>query len=324
MNIKKRHLVGIDVSKDTFNAHYGNKDSKYRNSRIGWQKLAKEAPSNSVYAMEATGYYHYRLASYLHSKGFAVIVFNPYRVKHYFQSLGIKAKTDKIDARKIADYAFAKGVQLREWKPLSPKHARARVIVSLLNGLSRFERSSGNIKHSLGLVLSKKDYLFNSMNEIKNVCGKNQKELEKELYSLCTELFPDNFRLLKTIPGIGAKTAAVMLVCCKGLNEFPTYRQLVSFIGLAPTVKESGTSVKGKGRISKTGNPYLRGLLFMCAMSAINLNGVARSLYSRLIARGKCKMLAIVAVMHRLVKICFGVVQSGEPCRGGKMLLPLT
>jgi transposase len=87
MNIKKRHLVGIDVSKDTFNAHYCNNDCKYRNSRKGWQMLAKEAPPNSVYAMEATGYYHYRLASYLHSKGFAVVVFNPYRVKHYFQSL---------------------------------------------------------------------------------------------------------------------------------------------------------------------------------------------------------------------------------------------
>jgi len=319
MNIKKNALVGIDVSKDTFNAHFSNKDRKYKNSRKGWQMLVKEAPPNSAYAMEATGYYHYRLASYLHSKGFAVVVFNPYRVKHYFQSLGIKAKTDKIDALKIADYALAKGVQLREWKPLPPKHARARVIVSLLSGLSRFERSSGNIKHSLSLVLSKTDNLFNSMSEVKSVCVSHQKELEKELYQLCGELFPTQFRLLKTIPGIGSKTAAVMLVCCKGLSEFPAYRQLVSFIGLAPTVKESGTSVRGKGRISKTGNPYLRGLLFMCAMSAINLRGVSKNLYNRLLAKGKNKMLAMVAVMHRLVKISFGVVQSGEPYRGNSM-----
>ena len=319
MNIKKRALVGIDVSKDTFNAHFGGKDCKYKNNRKGWQMLAREAPQNSTYAMEATGYYHYRLASYLHSKGFAVLVLNPYRVKLYFQSLGIKAKTDKMDACKILDYALEKNVQLRAWKPMLPKHARARVIVSLLNGLSRFERSSGNIKHSLGLVLSKKDNLFNSMNDVKSVCVEHQKALEKDLYKLCGELFPEQFRLLKTIPGIGSKTAAIMLVCCKGLSEFPSYRQLVSFIGLSPTVKESGTSVKGKGRISKTGNSYLRGLLFMCAMSSINLTGVTKNLYDRLLSKGKNKMLAMVAVMHRLVKISFGVVQSGEPYRGNKM-----
>jgi transposase len=319
MNIKKSALVGIDVSKDTFNAHFSNRDCKYKNTRKGWQMLVKEAPQNSSYAMEATGYYHYRLASFLHSKGFVVIVFNPYRVKRYFESLGTKAKTDKIDARNIADYALAKGNQLREWKPLSPKHARARVIVSLLSGLSRFERSSGNMKHSLSLVLSKKDNLFNSVNDVKSVCRDHQRALEKELYKLVGELFPDKFRLLKTIPGIGAKTAAVMLVCCKGLNEFPTYRQLVSFIGLAPTVKESGISVRGKGRISKTGNPYLRGLLFMCAMSAINLKGVSKNLYTRLLSKGKNKMLSMVAVMHRLVKIAFGVVQSNESYKGGNL-----
>jgi transposase len=320
MNIKKSALVGIDVSKDTFNARFANKDRKYKNTRKGWQMLVKNAPLNSSYAMEATGYYHYRLASYLHSKGFPVVVFNPYRVKHYFQSLGIKAKTDKIDARNIADYALAKGVQLRSWKPLTPKHARARVIVSLLNGLSRFDGSAGNIKHSLGLVLSKSDKLFNSMNDVKSVCRSHQKSLEKELYRLCGELFPSQFRLLRTIPGIGSKTASVMLVCCKGLNEFPGYRQLVSFIGLAPTVKESGTSVRGKGRISKTGNPYLRGLLFMCAMTAARVKGVCKNFYGRLVSKGKSKMLAMVAVMHRLVKIAFGVVQSSEPYKGGKTI----
>ena len=319
MHIKKSSLVGIDVSKDTFNAHFSNRDCKYKNNRKGWQMLVKDAPQNSSYAMEATGYYHYRLASYLHSKGFAVVVFNPFRVKRYFESLGIKAKTDKIDARNISDYALAKGNHLRAWKPMSPKHARARVIVSLLSGLSRFERSSGNIKHSLSLVLSKSDSLFNSMTDVKDVCRHHQKALEKELYILCNELFPDSFHLLKTIPGIGSKTAAVMLVCCKGLNEFPAYRNLVSFVGLAPTVKESGTSVKGKGRISKTGNPYLRGLLFMCAMSAINIKGVSKNLYNRLLIKGKNKMLAMVAVMHRLVKIAFGVVHSGEPYKGGNL-----
>jgi transposase len=320
MNIKKSALVGIDVSYKTFNAHFKGMDFKYDNTRKGWQRLSKDAPSNSVYAMEATGYYHYRLASYLHSKGFKVVVFNPYFVKHWVQSLGLRTRTDKIDARQIGLYALAKEARIKEWKPLSPLHSRARVIVSLLSGLSGLVKSAVNINHSISLVVGKSSDMLDAMSSVSGVCKKREKALEKELVDIVKKLFPQQFRLLMTIPGLGSKTVCVFLVCCKGLNEFPGYRQLVSFIGLAPTVKESGTSVRGRGRISKTGNPYLRGLLFMCAMTAARVKGVCKNLYVRLVSKGKSKMLAMVAVMHRLVKIAFGVVQSNEPYKGGKTI----
>jgi len=318
MNIKKSALVGIDVSYKTFNAHFSGMDFKYDNTRKGWQRLVKEAPSDSVYAMEATGYYHYRLASWLHSKGFKVIVFNPYFVKHWCQSLGSKSKTDKIDARQISLYALSKESRAKEWKPLSPLHSRARVIVSLLNGLSGLGKSAGNINHSISLVVGKTSDMLDTMSSVSCVCKEQESKLEKELVDIVKKLFPQQFKLLLSIPGLGAKTVCVFLVCCKGFEEFSSYRQLVSYIGLAPTVKESGTSVKGRSRISKTGNNYLRSLLFMCALTALSRCSPCKDLYDRLTCRGKPKKLAIIAVMHRLAKIAFGVVQSGEPCRGGK------
>ena len=317
MNIKKSALVGIDVSYKTFNAHFGGMDCKYDNTRKGWQKLVKDAPSGSVYAMEATGYYHYRLASYLHSKGLRVIVFNPYFVKHWVQSLGSKAKTDRIDARVIGLYALTGEARVKEWAPLSPLHSRARVIVSLLNGLSRLGKSAVNINHSVSLVVGKSSDMLGVMSGVSDVCKEHESKLERELVDIVKKLFPEQFRLLVTVPGLGVKTVAVLLVCCGGFEGFVSYRQLVSYIGLAPTVKESGTSVKGKGRISKTGNNYLRSLLFMCALTALSRCKPCNELYSRLVQRGKPKKVAVIAVMHRLAKIAFGVVRSYEPFRGG-------
>lgn len=258
MNVKKKTVVGIDVSKATFNAHWNGTDAKYSNDRKGWKKLLSEAPPDSGFGMEATGNYHYRLAAFLHSKGCGVMVFNPYKVRSFANSSeGGKAKTDKIDARDVSE-----------------------------------------------------------------LCSAQQDDLEKELCALAKELWPQKFALLNTVKGIGPKTAAVMLVCCRGLDGFASHKKLSSFVGLAPDVKESGTSVKGTGKIKKVGNAYLRGLLYMCAHSAQMHNEPCASYYGKLLAEGKPKDKATVAVMHKLVKIAFAVVQSGEPCRGGKKLKP--
>jgi len=319
MNKAKPIYVGIDVSKDTFNFHCGKTDGKCKNCRQGWQELAKKAPPNSVFAMEATGVYHIRLASFLHSKGFRVMVFNPLRVRHYMLSLGSKAKTDKKDARLISVYAGTKEAKVCEWKPLPPKLARARAMVSLLSALAKFENASGNINHAVDRMIGGGDKsLLGVMANVSDVCKEQKEYLRNELRKIVSEVYPEKFRLLQTIHGIGSYTAAVLLVCARGL-EFGTSRQLVSFVGLAPSVKESGVSVRGKGRIVKTGNSYLRSLLYMCSFIAVKRNEACNGLYGRLVANGKRKPVAYTAVMHRLVKIAWGVVQSGEPCRIGRV-----
>jgi len=320
MNVKKSSLVGIDVSHETFNAHFSNADYKYKNARIGWQKMVKEAPKNSTYVMESTGYYHYKLASYLHGLGLSVIVLNPYFVHHWIKSTGNKAKTDKRDARDIFSYALNNKNLTRSWEPMSPLLSRARVIVTLLSSFSKLRQSSRNVNHSISLVVGKSDNLLNPMNSVSAFFNEQEKALESELVGIVKNLYSEQYRLLMTIPGLGSKSVSVFLVCCRGFTDFLTYRQLTSYVGLGLKVEDSGTSVRRRQHITKTGNNYLRSLLFMCAMSAMTCCVPCKSLYNRLVSRGKLKELAIVAVMHRLVKISFGVVQSGEPYRGN--LLP--
>jgi len=316
MNVKKSALVGIDVSYRTFNAHYKDTDGAYENTRRGWQKLVKEAPPNSTYAMESTGYYHYRLASYLRSKGFRVIVLNPYYVKHWIISQGVKAKTDEINARDIYNYVLANESRTRDWEPLPPLYARARVIVTLLSSLANLSKSSNNVNHSVSLVVGKNSDMLNPMATVYDVCKEQEKTLESELVGIVGKIFPEQYKLLMTIPGFGSKSACVFLVCTKGFADFATYRQLTAYVGLASKVEDSGTSVHKKQRITKTGNSYLRSLLFMCSLTALNLCKPCKDLYNRLVARGKPKKVAIVAVMHRLVKIAFGVAKSGKAYRG--------
>jgi len=323
MNVKKRSYVGVDISKDSFNAYWENCDKKYSNDRKGWNMLLKEAPVNSIITMEATGNYHYRLAAYAKQKGYDVKVFNPYSVRSFIKSLGYKSKTDKIDARLIHRFAINEENQrLPFYEVMSPKLVRARVIVSLLNRVTVLETACNNANHAHSFVVGKTDDLLGVMSSLVHTCDDFQAELEKELCNIARDLYPSQFKLLQTITGIGAKTAAVLLVSVKDITSFETSGRLSSFCGLTSRHLESGTTLNVNGGIVKVGNPYIRFLLFNCSKSAIQWNKPCAALYNRLRAKGSLHMVATVAVMHKLVKQAWGVVKSGEPFRNGKLVLP--
>jgi len=323
MNVEKRSYVGADISKDSFNAYWENCDKKYSNDRKGWNMLLKEVPVNSIIAMEATGNYHYGLATYAKQKGYDVKVFNPYSVRSFIKSLGYKSKTDKIDARLIHRFAInEENRRLPFYEIMPPKLVRARVIVSLLNRLTVLQTACNNANHAHSFVVSGTDNLLSIMSGLVDVCNDYQARLEKELCDIVRGLYPSHFRLLQTITGIGAKTAAVILVVAKDLNEFETSGRFSSFCGLTSRHLESGTTLNVNGSIDKVGNPYLRFLLFNCSKSAIQWNKPCNALYNRLRAKGSLHMVATVAVMHKLVKQAWGVVKSGEPFRNGKLVLP--
>jgi len=321
MNKKKMPVVGIDVSKDTFNAYFSGGDFKYPNRLNGWRKLFKAAPPGSLFVMEVTGNYHYKLAAWLFSKGCSVKVLNALRFSDWLKSTGdYKAYTDALCARYLARYAVTDDVlSLKCWEPMSPKLARARTILTLLGRLTKISTQASNTNHAVSKIVCAGDDLLSVMGGIDDYCRCLRSDLEKELFRLVSGIYPEQFCLLQTIPGLGAKTAAIMLVCGRGFEGFETSCQLSSFFGFAVKVKDSGTSVKGKGTITKHGNAYFRSLLFMCAMVAKGKNRPCSELYNRLVSKGKSGTLALTAVMHRLVKIAFGVVRSGEPFRGGSL-----
>jgi transposase len=123
----------------------------------------------------------------------------------------------------------------------------------------------------------------------------------------------EQLTLLKSIPGLGVKTAMFLIVVTDGFKKFENASQLCSYVGITPTIRESGSSVRGRSRISKVGNKKLRNLLFLCAFSACKHNKACKEIYDRITNKGKSKKLALIAVSNKLLKQAFAIAKSGNP-----------
>ena len=109
------------------------------------------------------------------------------------------------------------------------------------------------------------------------------------------------------------KTALFLIVVTDGFKKFETASQLCSYVGITPTIRESGSSVRGRSRISKVGNKKLRNLVFLAAFSAYKYNKACKALFDRIVAKGKSKKLALIAVANKLLKQAFAIAKSGLP-----------
>ena len=112
---------------------------------------------------------------------------------------------------------------------------------------------------------------------------------------------------------MGRKTSMMLIVLTDGFNRFDNAKQLCCYSGLTPTIRQSGSSVRGKSRISKVGNRKLRNLLFMCSFTACKHNKSCKQMYDRIVAKGKSKKLALIAICNKLLKQAFAIAKSGLP-----------
>ncbi len=135
-------------------------------------------------------------------------------------------------------------------------------------------------------------------------------KLEKELQQKLIEWQPELVKQVSSVTGIGKRAKAELIVYTQGFKEIQSYRQLISYAGLSPREFSSGSSIRGRSKICKQGGKTLRNILYMCSLSAIKTNHVCRQLYERLVAKGKNKKLALIAVCNKLLKQVFGVVKN--------------
>ena len=140
---------------------------------------------------------------------------------------------------------------------------------------------------------------------------KEMKTIEDKLLFLVREVHQKLLTDLKSIPGIGPKTSLMLVVLTDGFDRFTSGSELCSYAGLTPVIRQSGSSVKGRPRISKIGNQKLRNLLFMCSFNACKYNHACKAVYDRTIAKGKSKKLALIAVCKKLLKQAFAIAKSG-------------
>ena len=140
---------------------------------------------------------------------------------------------------------------------------------------------------------------------------KEMETLEEKLLILVKQAHQEVLTRLKSIPGIGNKTALMLVVLTDGFERFTSGSELCSYAGLTPIIRQSGSSVKGRPHISKMGNQKLRNLLFMCSFTACKYNKACREIYERIVAKGKSKKLALIAVCNKLLKQAFAIAKSG-------------
>ena len=301
---------GIDISHLVFDVtdsdgHY----YQFKNNASGFKKFVKLLNLDSHCVMEATGYYHYQLAYHLLEFGIKVSVENPLAVKRFIQMKLSKIKTDKSDSKLICEYA--EQVELKLWKGNTKVELECLQITRALAIYTKQSTMLKNKLHGEAVLGAPSKAVIRSLKRNLKQVVKEIKTLEDRLLGLVKQVHQNLLTRLKTIPGIGPKTAITLVVLTGGFERFTSASELCSYAGLTPVIRQSGSSVKGRPRISKIGNQKLRNLLFMCSFNACKCNKACRDLYERIVAKGKSKKLALIAVCNKLLKQAFAIAKSG-------------
>lgn len=303
------NYTGVDISKSFFDAavltEQGYQYYKFNNDDAGFTALLQVLPQNSHVVMEASGPYYLKLATYLTAKGIAVSVINPLVIRRFCQMRMSRSKTDKKDAKMIAEYGCMERPsvwELPQEHVVALQHMEAllsglhKELTAISNQLESF-RSSGMLEKRLEKLMSKE---LEHKRELIDRISQQMEELAKKHYSRM-------LANLESIPGIGRKTAMMLIILSGGFSRFDDYRKLSAYLGLCPRIFESGSSVRGKARICKMGMSRIRAMLYVCAWSARRCNKACRELYERLIAKGKARKLALIAVANKLLKQAFAI-----------------
>lgn len=306
--------LGIDISKSTFDVAITIKgkvrQAKFANTPEGFEKLMGWLRGFSVTrvhaCMESTGGYERALAEVLHARSHVVSIVNPARIKGFAQSQMARAKTDRYDARLIE--RFCAQQQPEPWSPPPPELERLQALMRRLDDLQAMRG-----QETSRLETARATEARASIEAVVGFLDRQIQELEREIGDHIdqTPSLKRDYELLKSIKGIGPVTARVLLLVA--LRRFPSARQAVAFVGLAPRPHESGTSVRSRAWLCKTGSSRLRTALYFPAIAAGRHDPVFHAFRERLEGRGKSGMVVVAALMRKLITVAFGVLKSGAP-----------
>lgn len=322
MNFIKQS-VGIDVDMKSLVVRFGTTDinqnlvitnaKTFKNTKDGHKKLlawalkirvSKELPL--FFVMEATGIYYENLAYFLIDNNQFVSVILPNKIKNYSKSLENKSKTDPIDAAVITRFALER--KLNQWTPSEP-------IIKALKALSREYHTLKELSTEVKAQLHAKEFAFDHSKEI----IKRKRELIKFYDKQINQILNQIKKLLKSIPelknkidkiesikGVGFITVLTIIAETNCFEVVTRVQQLVSYAGLDVMLNQSGKK-KGKSTISKKGNKFIRTALYMHAISAARHNPKMKLFFNRLIARGKSKKAAYVAIARKLLLLIYAL-----------------
>ncbi|HEZ3255602.1 TPA: IS110 family transposase [Neisseria meningitidis] len=307
------NIIGLNISKDTIDAtlHKTNGSIhyiKFKNNDDGLKQFRLWIKGNRIrkvyIGMEATGIYYEKAADML-SSYYTVYVINPLKIKDYGKSRFNRTKTDKADSNLIADYIKRHQDTLIPYQ--IPKNKALQKLINLKNQLQQQQKQIKNRLHS-----TEEDFIRNIHQDLIDTI---QDKMEQVKIAISEQIKKqtdyNHYRNLQTIPSIGKDTASVLYAQLTE-KHFKTANQFVSYAGLSPAIIQSGTSVRGRGRLSRYGNRRLKSTLYMPALCAYRFNAFPK-LINNLKKAGKPKMVIIVAIMRKLAKLAYYIVKTGQP-----------
>ena len=305
--------IGIDISKASFTAAFPQDRSfrteTFSNDAKGIRRFIGKLDAQSHHCvMEATGNYCFLLLYLLDKAGIRASLINPKKIKNYSRVMMSVTKTDAKDACLIADFG-------ERFKPEPYRFPSEQIMIlkqkkTVLRQLQKQLTAIRNLQSSLEPLPVKDKKCLSSLKQTVTFIEKQIKYMQKEMEVVVSDVFDRQLKLLTSIKGIGVTLATALILATGGFTYFDNAKQVSRFIGICPTIEQSGTSINIRGHINKNGDENLRSLLYIAAWSASRHNASCRELYQRLRGRGKSGKLAMVAVANKLVRQAFAVVSS--------------
>lgn len=314
-------VVGIDVSKKKldvallangkFKSKVVDNSSAGHKSLIDWLGKAKVPLPELQVCMEATGVYYEAVALALHGAGIKVSVVNPACIKGFGQSENIRNKNDAVDAGLIARYCRAMSPLLWTPPPLEQRQLRAWALRVQALKDNRQQESNRLEAHTISGMEEVAAHVKTHIAWLDAEIKKLEKEIDNHI-----DRHPglkNDADLISSIPGIGATTVAKILGQVGDVRRFESAKAFAAFLGVTPKQRSSGTSLKGRTVVSRTGNTGLRAALYMPSLVARKHNPILKRFAERLAAGGMVKKAVICAVMHKLTHLIYGVINTGKP-----------
>ena len=316
-------VVGIDVGKSELFIHVNRAGAAGHPARtvlantqeghtalIEWLTGRKVPLEDTLVVMEATGVYWERVATMLHLAGYQVSVVNAAQIKFFAKSTLRRGKTDKMDAALIAEY----GATMRpaRWTPPDRSQEALRALIHERDAVVELI----TVEKGRQLALDHREHAHQVVTEL----GKARLDLLEvqriqltEAITACVTdsvVLSQQVELLSSVPGIGALTAATVLSETAHLADMQDSKQWAAYAGLSPVPRQSG-AMMGPCRISKIGNGRLRRAFYLSAVTVTRLNNPLGEYYRRLVASGKPKKVALIALARKILRTCFAVLRSG-------------
>ncbi|MBD5255068.1 MAG: IS110 family transposase [Barnesiella sp.] len=308
--------IGIDISKASFVAAFptatGYQTSSFCNDVKGIRKfIGKLDVAENHCVMEATGNYGMLLMYLLDKASVKFSLINPKKIKNYARMMMSVTKTDAKDACLIAD--FGERFKPQPYRLPSEQIMLLKQKKTVLRQLQKQLTATKNLMSSLEPLPLKDKKCLHSLKQTVTFLEKQIKYMRLEMEAVASEVFDRQIKLLTTIKGIGITLATALVISTGGFTYFNNAKQLTRYIGICPTIEQSGSSINKRGHINRNGDENLRSILYVAAWSACSCNKACKEQYQRMRNNGKPGKLALIAVANKLVRQAFAVVKSNEP-----------